>query len=121
MGSTRRSKQSSQRRRSREEHNAFVRWRRVASTHKLQDLYEEPFGGTDDAPDAWAFYGGLLMLLSVLLLSVGTFLFAPAIVNADFAAGALGFAAQVSLSLLPTAVFFLGVNWFCIKLFKHNT
>lgn len=96
-------------------------WRRVASTHQLQDL--ESGAGAAAPTGSGCLLGALLMCGAVL-----TAIFSSAALLPVLASGAAlpssasaVYYTQAAAAWLPATALFVFVNWFCNKLFKHNT
>lgn len=96
---------------------AALKWRRVASTHKLEDLLET--SKLDHQGPR----------LDLLCLGVATAAGAVAAFSAGTCAfwfssserPALAYYSQLMVAWLPATGLFVICNWFCMKLFKHNS
>jgi hypothetical protein len=94
------------------------RWRRVASTHRLEDLWDP--ASKPPWSTAFTLWVGLALLLGSMTAAVaGSAWFIR--VGIPGAPSSLVFYVQLVISCFPVTFLGIALNWFCIKLFKHNT
>lgn len=96
---------------------AAQKWRRVASTHKLEDLLNPSL------PDRPKLRPGLLWVGCALLVSsVAVFGAASVGIWLDSSLQpAMAYYSQLMVAWIPVTGIFVVCNWFCMKLFKHNS
>ena len=97
-------------------------WRRVASTHRLEDLLRAP-PKQRHAAGQLAVTGVLLMALAVIVAAWAVYALVvsqPRHEAAEASSDHL-FYVQAVAAGLPVTIAFIAVNWFSNKLFKHNT
>jgi Phosphatidylinositol N-acetylglucosaminyltransferase subunit Y len=102
---------------------ALQQWRRVASTHHLEDL----IGSADPTPPshtARLVAGVCLVVVTIFAASVASLALwrcGSGFASAEVADSSLLYYAQAAAAFVPVTVVFVFVNWFSNKLFKHNT
>jgi hypothetical protein len=94
------------------------RWRRVASTHRLEELWDPEC--KPPWPDGSKFLLGLACIAASLVTAVAGSMWFICIGLAG-APASIVYYVQLVLACIPVTVVYIILNWFCIKLFKHNT
>lgn len=106
------------------DHLASLPWRRVSSTHHLGDLWANE--GKAPQQTGSSLFGrmlGCVLVIISLISFVLLVLVAMCLAHRSCAEkwDAQLFVWQACCALIPSTTLFAFMNWFSIKLFKHNT
>lgn len=98
-----------------------ARWRRVSSTHDIATLAEK--GHVRDVGNDLrnVMVGAVLALASGGLLMHVLVCFSCFLRSPDAESVAYVNVLQRVAALVPSSLIFVLINWFCVKLFKHNS
>ena len=100
---------------------ALQNWKRVASTHRLEDLLGQRPPHVPNA-SLRALLGGMLMTAALLAAGLAAAaLVKGSIVDETLASGSRLYYVQATAAWVPVTAIYVFVNWFSNKLFKHNT
>lgn len=94
------------------------RWRRVASTHRLEDLWD-PGSRPRWSPRFALSLGFAIVLASLAAVLAGTAWLVR--VGLPGRPPSPLYHVQALLTGIPVTLAFVSLNWFCLKLFKHNS
>lgn len=107
----------------------FSNWRKVASTHNLAELIadQEPLPAQSARSNFWL--GLMFVFLGTILVYVEVFAFWSLSYPAQGALGGIAFSGASTVlyyaQLVPlsgvVAVIAVALNWFCLKISKHNS
>lgn len=98
---------------------AEARWRRVSSTHDIRALSAQEAVEPDS--HLWDALRGLLLCSMALALVWHIITACACTVRAEAHDMAYLLVMQRVAALVPSTAVFVIINWFCIKLFKHNS
>jgi hypothetical protein len=107
----------------------LLKWRLVASTHRLEDLLEN--SATQTAGSFYHLIVGLFLIaLSMLAVTFASVYLLPAMLlpwashaqRQEWSSpDSKAYYTQAVAAWFPVTALYVFVNWFCNKLFKHNT